>query len=431
MTRLLITTFCLFFAPLMAGTPPAETELEPEPGAGPAEKAWTAGSNLTGAWGGLRDRLAQDGLSIDLNGIHSFQGVADGGLDLGNRTGNVVSGNLGLTLDTEKAGLWPGGTLKVRLEGRAGDDVLIGAGATSPVNNQAIFPLVESRRGQEAWALTELVFTQFFTEQIGIVGGLNNTTYGDNNPITGDAISNQHFMNMGFLYSPVESHAVPAVTLGGGILLRPVEGVLGSLTVVGSEETAGYNPFDLYEGTTFATEWEFEYEVGGKPGGMVVGGLYSINQARVPFGGNPRLVLEEFAETGELETTKDSWAVFWNGFQYLSGDEERGTGLFARLGLSDGDPNPVRWHGAVGVGGVGLLPGREFDRWGMGVYYQNLTEGVLSLAFGLDDEIGAEVFYNIALTPWLNVTLDAQVIDSAVPQAGTAVVLGTRVAIRF
>lgn len=378
---------------------------------------------------GLNDRLADSGLTLSLSGIHSFQGVVSGGLGQGNDTGNVLSGSLDLALDTEQAGLWPGGFLKLRLEGRGGDHVLRGAGATSPVNNQALFPLVEGHGGSAVWALTELTFTQFFTERFGIVGGVINTTHDDDNPITGNAISNRHFMNMAFLYSPVEAGVVPAVTLGGGLIIRPVEGVQGSLTAVGSEETAGFNPFSRYEGTTFRTEWEFEYELGGRPGGMVIGGLYSIDQARRPFG-NPRLSLAELAAE-EAETAKDSWAVFWNGFQYLSGDEERGIGLFARLGLSDGDPNPIRCHTAAGLGGAGLFPGRERDRWGLGLYYQKLADGALARDFGLDDEWGGELFYNIALTPWMNLTLDAQVIDSALPQAGTAVILGTRLSVAF
>lgn len=386
---------------------------------------------LTGDWGGWRGQAAQEGLTVALQGVHSLQGVASGGLDLGSATGNLFSGQLDLALDTEKAGLWTGGFLKVRLEGRGGQGVLARSGATSPVNNQAVFPLVEGRIGDgTVWALTELTFTQFVTERFGITGGLINTTVGDNNPMTGNAMSNQHFMNMAFLYSPVEAGAVPAVTLGGGLVFLPVDGVKGSLTVVGAEETAGYSPFALYEGTTFATEWEIEYELGGKPGGMVIGGLYSIDQPRRPFG-NPRLSLEVFEDEEESETTKDSWSIFWNGFQYLTGDEERGMGVFARLGLADGNPNPVRWHGALGLGGNGLLPGRERDRWGCGLYYQELADGVLAKTLQLGSEWGGEVFYNVALTSWMNVTLDAQIIDSALPQAGTVVVLGSRVVIRF
>jgi porin len=83
------------------------------------------------------------------------------------------------------------------------------------------------------------------------------------------------------------------------------------------------------------------------------------------------------------------------------------------------------------VGGSGLLPSRERDRWGCGFYYQDLADGVLAENLQLGSEWGGEVFYNVAVTPWLNVTLDAQIIDSALPQVGTAVVLGTRVGICF
>lgn len=410
--------------PAWAGPLPAGTAVGPDA----AETAPDFG--LTGDWGGVRTRLGAKGLTFDLNGIYSFQSVANGGLSAGHDTGNVFSGNLTAALDTGKAGWWDGGLLNLRLEGRGGGTALLGAGATSPVNNQALFPLVEGSGGSAVLALTELTFTQFVTEKFGVMGGLINTTAGDNNPITGNAISNQHFQNMGLLYSPVEAAVAPAVTLGGGFVFLPTEGVKGSLTAFGSEETAGYDPFSRYEGTTFGTEWEFEYELGGKPGGMVFGGLYSIDQARTPFGSNPR-VIAGLLEEGEVETTKDSWAVFWNGHQYLSGDGERGMGIFARAGLSDGNPNPVRAHAALGLGGVGLLPGRGEDRWGLGAYWQKLADGTISAVRGLDDEIGGEFFYNIALTRRIQVTLNAQVIDSALPKAGTVVVLGARVAVGF
>ena len=40
-------------------------------------------SKLTGDWGGLRDDLANHGLTIDLDGLYTFQGVADGGTNHG------------------------------------------------------------------------------------------------------------------------------------------------------------------------------------------------------------------------------------------------------------------------------------------------------------------------------------------------------------
>jgi porin len=125
------------------------------------------------------------------------------------------------------------------------------------------------------------------------------------------------------------------------------------------------------------------------------------------------------------------WAVYWNGFQYLQGDEKRGWGLFGRFGFSDGDPNPIAWSMAAGLGGVGLLPARDKDRWGVGLYHLQYTDKGVIEALGIDDETGGEVFYNIEFTPWMHVTLDAQIADSAIPGVDTAFVLGTRVVVSF
>lgn len=56
--------------------------------------------------------------------------------------------------------------------------------------------------------------------------------------------------------------------------------------------------------------------------------------------------------------------------------------------------------------------------------------GILSSA-GLDNEIGGGLFYNVQLTPATNLTFDVQVVDSALPGADTAVVLGLRLGARF
>ena len=71
---------------------------------------WTR-PRLTGDWGGLRDQLAARGIRLDVDLMATPQGVASGGQD----TGVEVLGNAEYTLnvDTDKAGLWPGGFLRV------------------------------------------------------------------------------------------------------------------------------------------------------------------------------------------------------------------------------------------------------------------------------------------------------------------------------
>jgi porin len=66
---------------------------------------------------------------------------------------------------------------------------------------------------------------------------------------------------------------------------------------------------------------------------------------------------------------------------------------------------------------------------------------LLRTRLGLEHEQGVELFYNVAVTPWLHVTPDLQFVDSARDKApligpdrkaiGTAVVAGLRIKIDF
>ena len=47
------------------------------------------------------------------------------------------------------------------------------------------------------------------------------------------------------------------------------------------------------------------------------------------------------------------------------------------------------------------------------------------------DERGAELFYQVAVTPWCHVTADLQVITPALQRSETAVVLGLRAKVDF
>jgi carbohydrate-selective porin OprB len=49
----------------------------------------------------------------------------------------------------------------------------------------------------------------------------------------------------------------------------------------------------------------------------------------------------------------------------------------------------------------------------------------------LDTEWGMEVFYNLALTPWLQISRDIQYIQSGFPGVDDSVVFSTRVNINF
>ncbi len=382
----------------------------------------------------MRDKWEAKGLTIDFAATYTFQAVVSGGFEGPSfervsdedDLGNDVSGTLRLAFDTGKAGLWPGGLVNAQVEGRAGRSVLQRAGSVSAVDNDALFPNVVDRFDEPALAVTALTFTQSFGEKITIFGGLLNTAEGDANELAGSAVANDSFLNSALLYSLVEDATVPNVSLGGGIGFAPCKRVSGSLSIFGTSETAGESPFEPH-GTTFSTEWTVAHTLADRPGAETFGLLYGIDARRTDIAADPRTVLTEVIHGRPVPTTSaDTWALYYNAHQFLHGDGDGGWGVFLRAGVSDGNPNVVKWNAAGGVSGIGALPGRPHDRWGLGAFALGLSHEDLLRGLGVGTEIGGELFYDVAVTPWLHVTLDAQVVDSALPGADTTGVLGVR-----
>jgi porin len=97
---------------------------------------------------------------------------------------------------------------------------------------------------------------------------------------------------------------------------------------------------------------------------------------------------------------------------------------------------------SFGVGGKGIIPGRPLDQFGIGFYYIDVSNpkftGPLTTRDFLRDEYGFEAYYNVAITPWLKLTPDIQVIRPAQKQVitsgkgiDTASVLGFRLQLIF
>jgi len=70
---------------------------------------WTR-STLTGDWGGLRNQLAEKGVTFDLSITQVGQGVVRGGKNGAWQYGG--RGDIVMNVDSGKLGLWPGGFLE-------------------------------------------------------------------------------------------------------------------------------------------------------------------------------------------------------------------------------------------------------------------------------------------------------------------------------
>ena len=93
------------------------------------------------------------------------------------------------------------------------------------------------------------------------------------------------------------------------------------------------------------------------------------------------------------------------------------------------------WASVIGgVGGTGLFPKRPLDRFGGGYLYYAVSPYLkqgLAPFVAIRNEQGGEAFYNFAVTPWLRVTADFQIIIPTLAKSDTAVVASGRVQLIF
>jgi porin len=398
-------------------------------------------STLTGDWGGARNDLLAKGVKADLSVTQVTQGVMAGGKDGTWQYGG--RGNLTLSLDSQKLGLWPGGFLSLEAEGNWTDSVNGSTGAISPANSNQLYPVPTG----DNFNIPQLSFTQFLSPYFGVLVGKLDTTSGDANEFAHGKGDTQ-FFNLAFNLVPVLAVTVPYSPLGAGVIVLPTKDpadAIVSSSVIQATATASTSGFDNLDGDdlTFGGEGRLRTGFFGLTGHQLVGGTYSNKEftsidQRLGFG----------IENRGIEKEDGSWGVFYNFDQYLYEIEPgagRGVGFFGRFAASDGNPNLLQYFYSAGVGGTGIAESRPHDRFGIGYYYIDVERLTLDGGFRtrefLRDEWGFEVFYNLAVTPWLLVTPDIQVIGPTQKRRlrpltnrepiDNAVVLGFRLQIVF
>lgn len=121
-------------------------------------------SHLTGDWNGTRSELAENGITFDIGVTQIFQVNARGGVSTNNGFRYGGSADFTLTLDSARMGLWPAGQLVIKGETQFGNSVNGKVGSVMAPNADALFPLPDEHKT----TLTDVVYTQFFSEHFGI-----------------------------------------------------------------------------------------------------------------------------------------------------------------------------------------------------------------------------------------------------------------------
>ena len=202
-------------------------------------------STLTGDWGGLRNQLAEKGVTLDLSVTQIGQGVVGGGKSGAWQYGG--RGDIIMNIDSQKLGLWPGAFLNLEAEGNWASAVNGNTGALMPVNSSQTVP-----QPGENFDLVSLNFTQFLSPYFGLTIGKYATitaTSGDMNEFAHGKGDTQ-FMNMAFNFNPIIAFTVPYSTLGTGLIVLPTkdpkEAIVSFLVLQanGQPNTSGFGDLD-------------------------------------------------------------------------------------------------------------------------------------------------------------------------------------------
>ncbi len=452
-------------APEVRQAVPGGQSDQTEPYGGPL---WQRG-NLLGNPGRLRSALAARGVTFGLLEQAEVLGNVTGGV----RRGAVFEGLLTMSLgvDTEQAGLWPGGTFNAsafQIHGR-------GLSLNNLDNNGQTVSGIEALRGTllfELW-YEQALFDKSLSIRVGQTAADQEfmlTQYGG------------LFINHTFGWSTLPSADLPS---GGpsyplaapGVRIRYVP--RGDLTVLlgvfngdpagpgdgfPQERNRSGTAFRVRDGVFVIGEVQYGLNQGddatGLPGTYKLGAWYNSqsfpDQRRNSLGASLGSIDEDTdinARRGRPR--RGNWSVYAIADQLVwreAGTKDQGIGVFARLMGTPGDRNLVNFYADAGVTWKGAIPGRVNDTAGLGFAIARTSDTVSQLDKDVRAATGTnypirrhesvlELTYQAQIAPWWQVQPTFQYVfnlNGGVPnpnrpgrRLGDAAVLGIRTGITF
>ena len=430
----------LFISLLAAGLTPRPALSQTAPPDAPTAPSTTVATQpqLTGDWGGARKRWTDKGVVLDSSLTQFYQGVADGGTETGSEYNATAQSRL--EFDFGKLAGWQFWSAEIKAEWRFGGPLLGGTGTINPVNTAAMIPGSEGSK----FSVTALNFTRLFPINLK-EGRLVALSFGRYNLL--DLLDEELFAGGGterfFNIAPIGPltvlRQVPLIT--NGISLAYVRGGKPFLTFAlldPNDHSLDPGLSDLFaDGVTFSPGVLFYTKYGGKSTEHSFGGAITTKEY-TPFDAIRQVILPG-PPLNPIEPQGGSWSVNYVFRQYIVERAERdGWGLFTQVSFADRATSPITSFFNAGVGGNGLFESRARDEFGISYAYTDLSEDLkdnLDLPLlglqRLRAEHQVEFFYDVHLTPWLQLTGDLQIIRPNRPDAGTAYVPGARLRVVF
>ncbi len=392
-----------------------ESRVEPDEAASPI-KSWLEGDYATGDWGGARTELEDHGVTFEIIYMTDVLQKVYGGTQK-SKYPTKAFGVLdsAIILETEKMGLWKGGTAVVRFQNKHGmglDARYFGS-----------YQYMDAYDTEQFTHLAEYWYQQgLFDNRVEVKVGKQDACY---DFMTLDLATNFLNNSHAFFMPNVPLPSYPDQALGLVLKLNPTEWLsLRSGWFDGNAKggTLGFDTAFARDRASFLIqEIGVRHNKGNLPGTILAGGWLHTGHVE-DFNAKPR------AQT--LGWYVEAEQMLWKEKKDYKEDTQ---GLYA-LGQVSMAPNDrvetPKYYGAA-LMYKGLFKKRDEDVLGIGTAIAQFSNKLK----GIDGRSGAEniieAFYKIQLTPWMSLQPTVQYIHNTNGQKTNGCAVGLRTMIIF
>lgn len=383
-------------------------------------KQWLDGDYATGRWFGARPLLEEHGVTVNSGLLYSPIMKTGGGLNGENSTKGYSLFNLSVTVDTERAGGWKGGTFYGLYQKKTG------YGISGPNGNGGA---MGDWMGLDGWdwrqmnQISELWYQQkLFKDKLRLKVGKQ-----DANMDFGYLNTGWDFINTAFSVNPTTPMPTyPDQTFGFVAEITPKEW----LSIRNGIYSRYNTPFNITEimvkptikklpGRYMLGAWEMSDSNGMSVAtGMNSAGNTIYNNFNRNFGAYAGFEQMVFKENKNDE------------------NDMQGLTLFGQAGISPSNKNDMSKYIGAGLHYIGPIPKRDKDRAGIalanGTFASRL--GDVGSDYGTTrsgSETVLEAFYRVQVSPWFYLQPDVQFIMNPGGTYQNSVAIGLRSVITF
>lgn len=407
-----------------------------QPNESDSEDDFWSREELTGDWNGEREKLKEKGIELKFRLTQYYQGIATG--ERAKDGAYSAKFDTHFRLNLEKMLSWKRLSVQIKTETRfgrtpsAGNVLPLNAGVISPRSEGAVF------------AVTALNFTQLIPVKeekgdfIAVGAGKYYSLDSSREPFTGGA-GITRFMNIASNGNPAVGRTIPSVSngatfawirKGAPFITFAVFDPLASPTKSGLKKL-------FREGITFAPGISFPTSFGKKSGRHSFSGTITTRKF-TPFDQLAQFIVPG-SPTAPIVPKSGSWSLTYAFNQYIRENsshdgKKTGWGLFGTFTIAEKTTNPVSQFLTFGIGGSGLFKSRRKDQFGAAYGFTGVSpklKSAINPLLQVRDEHNFETFYNFAITPWLWLMADLQIIRPVLQSSELAIVPGTRLVIHF